>query len=452
MPRTSIRLLALVGALALACTGPAQPSPTQPRPTESPTGAPTQPTIAPTSPATEAPQPTAGQSGSPAASATPTVGATQPPTPPSSPPSATGQWPPPAIAFERVADGFDNLTFLTHAGDGSGLIYVVEQRGVIHVGDSGGAMQPEPFLDISDRISAGGERGLLGLAFHPAYADDGRFFVNYTDRNGNTVVAEFQRAGPVGSPGDPASERQLLHIEQPFANHNGGMIAFGSDGMLYIATGDGGSGGDPHNNGQDLSTLLGALLRIDVDGGEPYAIPADNPFLDAADARPEIWDYGLRNPWRFSFDHQTGDLFIGDVGQNVWEEIDAEPAGSGGFNYGWNIMEGPDCFRVADCDMSGLMMPVAWYETNRGCAVTGGYVYRGQAIPALGGSYLYADYCSGDVWALEASAAVSATDVPVDVVEMGNAGINVTSFGEDEAGELYLVGAGGEVLRVVAGE
>jgi len=338
------------------------------------------------------------------------------------------------------------LTFVTHAGDGSGVLYAVEQRGVVRAIEPGGVLRERPFLDISDRVRAGGEQGLLGLAFHPQYATNRRLFVNYTDANGDTVVAEFQTQVDVA---DSASERLLLGIGQPRGNHNGGMLAFGPDGYLYVGTGDGGGAGDPERAGQDRGTLLGKLLRLDVDGPEPYAIPGDNPFIQAADAAPEIWAYGLRNPWRFSFDRQTGDLFIGDVGQGAWEEINAEPATTGGRNYGWNVMEGPDCFAEPGCDTTDLTLPAAAYGRAGGnCSITGGYVYRGLASPSLVGAYLFADYCSGTVWGLDAHAAIA--NGQAEITELTSSGISPVSFGEDEAGEVYLVGQGGEILRVVA--
>jgi glucose/arabinose dehydrogenase len=327
---------------------------------------------------------------------------------------------------------------------------------VIHVGDPEGAFVPEPFLDISDQVDFDGERGLLGLALHPDFTNSHRFFINYIGNDGDTVVSEFRRI-PGCACADPASERVLLRIEQPFGNHNGGALAFGPDGMLYVSTGDGGSAGDPLDAGQDLATLLGKILRIDVDAAEPYAIPADNPFVGTAGARPEIWAYGLRNPWRISFDRQTGDQFIADVGQERWEEVNAQPAGTGGQNYGWRIMEGPECFDPPqDCDTTGLTMPAAWYPLNAECAVMGGYVFRGPDIPDLVGGYLFADYCSGNVWAIDAALAIRAAqgeaEIPLPIHDLGNAGIAVTGFGEDEVGRLYLVGAGGEVLRVVAAD
>jgi glucose/arabinose dehydrogenase len=442
-PRALTALLAAV-LVAAACGPGGEQTPVAPgltAPAGTPASTPSQPPE-PTQPTEPTGPPTEP---SPAAPTTEPTDPTQP-----TPPATPGD--PPSIAFETVADGLDDLTFLTHAGDGSGLIYVVEQRGAIRVGTTDGQFREQPFLDISDRVSFGGERGLLGLAFDPDFAQSRRFFVNYSATDGANVIAEFRAGAAAGDPADPASERVVLRIEQPFGNHNGGMLAFGPDGMLYISSGDGGGAGDPLEAGQDRTTLLGKLLRIDIDA-DPYAIPADNPFADGADgAQPEIWAYGLRNPWRISFDRQTGALFIADVGQDRWEEVNVQSAGQGGQNYGWNIMEGPECFRQADCEMAGLTMPVAWYPTGNDCAITGGYVYRGSAVGDLDGFYLFSDYCSGTVWALDVVHALHATDLPAPVHEMGGSGIRVTSFGEDEAGELYVVGAAGEVLRIVAGD
>jgi glucose/arabinose dehydrogenase len=260
-------------------------------------------------------------------------------------------------------------------------------------------------------------------------------------------VSEFVR-GAEGSV-NAAAERVLLTVKQPFSNHNGGMIAFGPDGYLYIALGDGGSGGDPQGNGQNLATRLGKLLRIDVDGGDPYAIPADNPFADGAGgAMPEIWALGLRNPWRFSFDRQSGGLFIADVGQNEFEEINAEPAGQGGRNYGWNIMEADRCFGGGGCSRRGLTLPVAVYSHDQGCSVTGGYVYRGAAFAQLFGGYVFADYCSTTVWAIDADRALAGESL--NPIEMGSLGFTASSFGEDEAGELYVVEHDGAIHRLVA--
>jgi len=303
------------------------------------------------------------------------------------------------------------------------------------------------FMDISERIRSGGEQGLLGLVFHPDFESNGRFFVNYTHPRGDTVVSEFglDAAGN----GDPNSERILLTIAQPYSNHNGGMIAFGSDGYLYIGMGDGGSGGDPHGYGQRLDTLLGKMLRIDVNSGDPYGIPADNPYADGNGGLPEIWSSGLRNPWRFAFDRATGGMFIGDVGQNVREEINVEPAGEGGRNYGWNIMEADRCYDQSSCNRQGLTLPAASYGRDDGsCSVTGGYVYRGSAFPDLYGGYVYSDYCSGVLWAFDAESALETG--AANAVALGESGTSPSSFGEDEAGELYLVGHGGAVYRLVA--
>lgn len=359
----------------------------------------------------------------------------------------------PAVVFDAskvrlrlvpFARGLDNPLFLTHAGDGSGEVFVVEQPGRIRAVDPGGEIHT--FLDIRARVAAGGERGLLGLAFHPNYPDNGRLFVDYTDRRGDTVVSEFRRA--TESAADQRSERVLLHIDQPYANHNGGMLAFGPDGFLYIGTGDGGSGGDPMNNGQRLDTLLGKILRVDVDSGSPYGIPPDNPFVERDGARREIWAYGLRNPWRFSFDRSTGDLFVGDVGQNAFEEIDARPATStGGENYGWRIVEGFSCYRARTCDRRGLTAPVAQYPTPQGCAVTGGYVYRGTAQRPLAGGYLFGDFCNGRIFAFGAADALRG---PVRHRMLLDTDLSISSFGEDEDGELYLIDLGGRVLRLAA--
>jgi len=425
---------ALAGVLLTACAAPS-PTPIQ-TPTHAPSASPAPPTLTPSRGPT----------------APPTAAPTEPGTPSPSPPALPSPSPAPfdpialSLTLTPFAAGFDALTFLTHAGDGSGRLYVVEQFGRVWLLEADGTRLPEPFIDIRSRIIAGGERGLLGIAFHPSYSDNGRLFVNYTDLNGDTVVAEYARVSQTAA--DPASERIVLTVDQPFSNHNGGMIAFGPDGYLYVATGDGGGAGDPLDAGQDRRTRLGKLLRIDVDGGEPYAIPADNPFVDESDALPEIWAYGLRNPWRFSFDRELGTLFIADVGQSGWEEVNAAPPGSGGLNFGWSLFEGPDC-RRGDCDPAGLTLPVAWYARDAGhCSVTGGYAYRGTLHPELSGAYLLADYCSGTIWGLDAAAAAAGQEVSLH--ELAQAGFRPTSFGEDEAGELYLVGQGGEILLIGA--
>jgi glucose/arabinose dehydrogenase len=349
------------------------------------------------------------------------------------------------IELKKAASGFDQPLYATHAGDGSGRLFVVEQTGAVRVVE-GGRVQPEPFLDLSDRIVVGSEQGLLGLAFHPSYEDGQRLFVNYTDLNGDTVVAEYTAAGDRA---DSSSERVLLRIAQPFSNHNGGALAFGPDGHLYIATGDGGSGGDPMDNGQSLDTLLGKLLRIDVDsdpGTLPYGIPNDNPFVARDGARPEIWAYGLRNPWRFSFDDSTGELWIGDVGESELEEIDHHSGGGRGVNFGWNDMEGNACHEPpTGCTRSGLELPVAQYSHDFGCSITGGYVYRGRSQRALRGVYLFSDYCSGTIWGLDAA------QPGAGVKRLLESGLSVSSFGLDEDGELYLTDlASGTLFRIVA--
>ncbi|CAN5661586.1 PQQ-dependent sugar dehydrogenase [soil metagenome] len=348
------------------------------------------------------------------------------------------------IELLEVAAGFEQPLYATHAGDASGRLFVVEQSGAVRI-VSGGRVQTEPFLDLSERVVVGSEQGLLGLAFHPSYEDNGRLFVNYTDLNGDTVVAEFAGAG---GRADSSSERVLLTIEQPFPNHNGGALAFGPDGFLYIATGDGGSGGDPMGNGQSIGTLLGKLLRIDVNAASSdlsYGIPGDNPFVGRAGARPEIWAYGLRNPWRFSFDEATEELWIGDVGQSGLEEID-HSGGGRGVNFGWNVMEGNTCYEPpSGCDRSELQLPVAQYSHDLGCSVTGGYVYRGHTQRALRGVYLFSDYCSGTIWGLDAAQPGAGA---VRLLESGRA---VSSFGVDETGELYLTDLGsGTLFRIVS--
>jgi len=349
------------------------------------------------------------------------------------------------VELEPVVDGLQRPVAVRAAGDGSGRLFVVEQSGRVRIVDSG-SLQTIPFLDITDRVrDSSNEQGLLGLAFHPDFSKNGRFFVDYTDLAGDTVVSEFALATGDPNRGDPLSEAVILTIEQPFSNHNGGDIAFGPDGYLWIATGDGGSGGDPQGNGQNPQSLLGKLLRVDVDHGATYTIPPDNPFVEDPGARDEIWALGLRNPWRFSFDRDTGNLFIGDVGQNQWEEIDFEPRfDPGGRDYGWNTMEGNHCFQTSGCEIDGLTLPVFEYNHTEGCSVTGGYVYRGSRFPALAGLYLFGDFCSGTLWAL---APVGPDDWTAAVVAQTDA--SIAGFGEDETGELYLTDLGsGTVYRI----
>ncbi len=321
-------------------------------------------------------------------------------------------------------------------------MYVASQDGRVWLLD-GGTVAAGPVVDLRDRIASGGERGLLGIAVHPGFPADRRVFVDYTDQAGDTVVSSLE-AGADGATIDPGSERILLQVDQPYANHNGGGVAFGPDGYLYISLGDGGSGGDPHGNGQALEVLLGKILRIDVDGEAPYAVPADNPFRDGG-GEPEIWHFGLRNPWRISFDRETGDLWIGDVGQGDWEEVDVARAGLGGLNFGWNVMEGTHCFSASSCDQAGLTLPVSEYDHTAGCTVIGGYVYRGEAFAMLRGGYLFTDYCSGWIWAIDA-----ASDAFQRPIEVGRGGRGLAAFGEDGAGELYLASLDGTISRIVA--
>lgn len=341
-----------------------------------------------------------------------------------------------------VASGLESPVHLA-APPGDPRIFVVERRGRIRI-IKDGKLRAEPFLDITSRVGSGGsEQGLLSVAFHPDFATNRYFFVNYTDRNGDTRVERYT-VGPDPDRADPASAKLILTIDQPFSNHNGGLIVFGPDGMLYIGMGDGGSGGDPLGHGQNLGTLLGALLRIDVDRGDPYTIPPDNPFAGRADARGEIWAYGLRNPWRFAFDRTAGLLYIADVGQNRWEEINVAPASAGGLNYGWNLTEGNHCFPSDPCDRTGLTPPVLEYSHDEGCSVTGGHVYRGRAIPELAGHYFYADYCRG--W-IRSFRYTSEGVRDQRTWSIGNVGL-ITSFGEDSAGELYVLSQDGRVFRL----
>jgi len=355
------------------------------------------------------------------------------------------------VGFDNVVTGLDSPLAVVNAHDGSGRLFIAEQGGQIRIVRDG-ALVARPFLDIADRITSGGERGLLGLAFHPRFPTDPRFFVDYTDVNGDTRVSSFTVDPAQPDRADAATEKRLLFVKQPFANHNGGAVVFGPDGDLYVSLGDGGSGGDPMGNGQSLDTLLGKILRIDIDhpsGDRGYGIPTDNPYADGSGGRrPEIWLTGLRNPWRISFDRSTGDLWIGDVGQADWEEIDVQRANvAGGTNFGWNRMEGNHCYQPSNgCEDPALTLPVTEYGHDQGCTVIGGNVYRGSAQPALGGGYVFADYCSGRVWAIDPS--TNDFRKPTLVAQTNH---NFAAFGEDEAGELYAVDiSGGTLLRLTA--
>ena len=361
-------------------------------------------------------------------------------------PAGTGVTPVASVVVGGLSAPLD----IAHAGDGTGRVFVAEQAGRIRVVKAG-ALVDRPFLDIIARIRSGGERGLLGLAFHPDYPADPRFFVNYTDLDGNTVISSFRVSSTDPDVGNPDSETILLRIGQPFPNHNGGAVVFGPDGMLYIGMGDGGSAGDPQDNGRRLDTLLAKILRIDVDGdggeGGPYGIPAGNPYVGVAGARPEIWLTGLRNPWRIRFDRGTGDLWIGDVGQGKWEEIDVARAGVGGLDYGWNRMEGFHCYEPAQgCDPAGLTLPVAEYGHDQGCAVIGGVVVRDARQGRLDGRYLFGDSCSDNLWLMDPSG-----DARREAVIATTLGRSLSSIGEGEDGTVYATSLGsGELLRISA--
>lgn len=358
------------------------------------------------------------------------------------------------LALEHVAQGLTNPLFVVAPPGDSSRLFVVEQGGTIRIVKEG-TLLDTPFLDISERIAdSGGERGLLGLAFHPRFSENGFFFVNYTDENNNTNISRFVAADDTDV-ANHASEKIILEQDQPFPNHNGGMLAFGDDGYLYIALGDGGSANDPNGNGQNTSTLLGKILRIDVDRGDPYEIPADNRFVGVPNTRPEIWAYGLRNPWRFSFDRETQDLWIADVGQSTREEINFEPADSpGGNNYGWSVREGSICRPGEEaCELPGAVNPIHEYDKAIAQSITGGYVYRGDAIPSLRGSYFFADYVAGEVWSLRRNAdgSVEVTNHTGDLRPQGLLS-TISSFGEDANGELYIVSYnGGTVYRIIPG-
>lgn len=352
------------------------------------------------------------------------------------------------VALEPIASGLIFPLYLT-TPDGDPRLFIVEKGGAIRVVKDG-ALLPNPFLDISGQVSIGAEQGLLGLAFDPQYAANGRFVIHYTDVAGDTRVSAF-RVSSDPDVADPASEVSILTVDQPFSNHNGGQVLFGPDGHLYVMLGDGGSSGDPGGRGQSLAELLGSILRIDPLDAGGYTVPADNPFVGTAGALPEIWSYGLRNPWRITFDPATDDLYIADVGQSQWEEVDVSTSAGGagkGLNFGWSIMEGLDCFVESSCNQEGLELPVLSYSHSDGCSITGGFVYRGAAIPALQGHYFYSDFCQGWVrsFRLESGSAVDQFQWPTLAP-----GGNVPSFGRDAAGELYVMSTAGMVFKIVPG-
>lgn len=342
---------------------------------------------------------------------------------------------------ELVAEGLSSPVHLT-APPGDDRLFVVEQPGRIRVID-GDELLATPFLDITDRVSGSGERGLLSVAFHPGYAANGRFFVDYTDAAGSTRVEEYAVTEDPNV-ADAASARTLLTVAQPYPNHNGGLIVFGPEGFLWIGMGDG--GGNADENAQDPTTLLGAMLRIDVDAGDPYAIPPDNPHADGVGGAPEVWATGLRNPWRYSMDPATGDLYIADVGQNRWEEVNVADAGAPGLNYGWSIMEGSHCYQAPSCDQTGLVIPVHEYSHDEGCSIIGGYVYRGDALPDLRGHYFYGDYCGGWIRSFHYDGTTTTDHRSYDLGELGT----VLSFGKDAADELYVLTSSG-VYRLAPG-
>ena len=414
-------LVALVMSVGLAACATPSPSASQPPPA-SPAG-------------TDESQP-ATVGGVPSASADATPSAT---------PAPIAAIPPP-LALKEVAGGLAAPINITATPDG--WLLVNERAGRVMAVDPSTGEQSIA-LDIGDRVLGQGEQGLLGLALHPDWPDAPRAFIHYSDRNGDTVLAEVTATATDAPPVlDPGSERVLLRVDQPFANHNGGQLAFGPDGYLYMALGDGGSGGDPHGNGQNPHALLGSILRIDVEVPDGYGIPADNPFADGASGAPEVFLYGLRNPWRFSFDAVTGALWIGDVGQNAYEEVDRiDPTTDAGANLGWNVMEASHCFNAVVCASDGLVLPITEYGRDHGCSVSGGYVYRGADTPGLTGWYLFSDYCSGSLVGVPSD--VDGIVAPRALLETG---LSVSTFGQDADGELYLADiAGGTIYRIVAG-
>ena len=359
--------------------------------------------------------------------------------------SPTGGGPPPTgdtLQLVPVATGLSAPVYVSAPPGDVNRLFVVEQPGRIRVIQNGQLLATS-FLDIASKVSFGGEQGLFSVAFHPSYGTNGFFYVDYTDLNGDTRVERYTVTAD-SNVADSASHKLILFVKQPYANHNGGLVVFGPHGKLYIGMGDGGSGGDPENRAQNRDSLLGKLLRIDVDAGDPYGVPPDNPFA-AGGGRGEIWAVGLRNPWRFGFDPPDGLLYIADVGQNLWEEVDVQPAGQAGVNYGWPAMEATHCYKPpSGCSTPGVL-PAVEYSHSDGCSIIGGLVYRGTASPALGGQYFYSDYCSGWIrsFTYAGGAITSRTSWTVEV-DLGN----VLSFGEDAAGELYVLSGNGAVYRL----
>jgi glucose/arabinose dehydrogenase len=387
------------------------------------------------------------------------------PSPPAVPSSTSTLFPPvigasapqTPLTTQLIANGLSNpVAILAPKGDYSRLFVLEQNSGRIRIVKQG-VLLPTPFLDLGASVLAGGEQGLLGMAFHPNYAQNGRFFVDYTTKpSGDTVIMAFKASATNPDLANPASGVKLLQVSQPFANHKGGALAFGPDGYLYIGFGDGGSANDPYNNAQSLSSLLGKILRINVDAGLPYSIPPTNPFVGVPGAKPEIWAYGLRNPWKFVFDRAVGDLYIADVGQDQWEEIDFQPSYStGGENYGWRCFEGKHGTGLSGCSGNPqLEQPIYEYNHAAGCAVIGGGVYRGFAIPDLRGTYFFADWCKAKIWSFDYQAGIlgNLTDRTLELTP--NDGISsistVSSFGEDGAGEMYIADYnGGEIFKII---
>jgi glucose/arabinose dehydrogenase len=429
-----ISILALVLVLLAGCTGPGTPgdatSTAAPTTTQSPGVETSTPEPNPTGEPTGAAEETA--------TAAPTGGA-----PTQEPPGSVTEFPDPSgFTWAPFLSGLAPVTDMTGAGDGSNRLFVLEKVGRVRL-ISGGQLAGQAFLDITDRVGSGGsEQGLLGIDFHPDYAQNGLFFVNYTNLNGDSVVAQFSvTADP--DLADPQSEQILLTLAQPYRNHNGGGVAFGPDGSLYLSFGDGGSAGDPQGNGQSIRTLLGAILRIDPDLQGGYSIPQNNPFT-SGEGLPEIWHYGLRNPWRFSFDSATGDMYIADVGQNQIEEIDYVEGNAGGVNFGWSFYEGTQPYAGQPPENVEFTFPIYEYSHAEGCSVTGGYVYRGQNLPEFQGIYIYGDYCSGNVWGL-----LRGADGQWQNQSLFSTGYDISSFAVDDQGELYLLSLGrGSIYRL----
>jgi glucose/arabinose dehydrogenase len=343
----------------------------------------------------------------------------------------------------QVASGLSNPLYIT-APAGDDRLFIVEKSGGVRILRAG-TLLAQPFLDISALVSNGGEQGLLSIAFHPRYATNGYVYVSYTDDAEDSQIVRYSVSATNRDVVDPASAQVILSVVQPYENHNGGQIMFGPDNMLYVALGDGGSGGDPHNYAQSTATLLGKLLRLDVDGGTPYAIPAGNPFIGQTGARAEIWALGLRNPWRFAFDRVGGHLYVADVGQNQWEEVHVVTSSRAGVNYGWRVLEGTHCFSATTCNSQGLEQPVIEYShANGACSVTGGAVYRGVAVPGIVGHYFYSDYCAGFLRSFRYANGQAVDQREWDVGALGS----VLSIGEDLAGELYILSANGRVYRL----